>query len=181
MKDWQKECFAGPTPEQRAKRKEEKERRLKAAVARRKRDQRARDKENEELTAKRLKQRARDLSICKTKDWLLKFCTSEPHGCLIWHGPVGRSWERILPVVRAGAEAQMFADRAMWEATHGRPVQPNCWLGRTCGDLMCIEPSHLLEVNRVLARHLHSDEVADNEPDKGPKEGPEEAACDAAP
>lgn len=65
-------------------------------------------------------------------------------GCLIWTGARTRKVDGYGQISVDGHRE--VAHRVAFELEHGRPVKENHQLHHTCGNRLCVEPSHLVEV-----------------------------------
>lgn len=105
--------------------------------------------------------RIRDGARCYDWERLLPYIDKQPDGHWLWRGSFKMVYQRLRPVVRAGAYGVERADHVVCCLSHGRPP-PKCFVVRLCDNIECVAPAHLgwsnLAVETAKRRRRHHDE-----------------------
>ncbi len=154
------------TPEEKRARR----RKMKAANerARRKREaakRRASKAHKNKLNARRCRRWRAGLGVLKSRekrlrdgarcyDWaaLLPFIDKRPDGHWLWTGALRRVFGRVRPIARAGFAGKEHVDFIVCCLAHGRPPTINCFVRRTCSEVLCVSPACLTWTTRVMER-----------------------------
>lgn len=75
---------------------------------------------------------------------------AEEGECLIWHGLTARG---PLPLIKHG-NSNLSARRKLYEFVKGVMLEPNQVVRTTCGDKLCMKPSHLVAMTRDEAKKI---------------------------
>ena len=119
-------------------REERKARRIRLNAAYKKRIRRER---RAEVAAQRKIDNARCVDLDKLRSLTVQ--SADRPGCWIWTGPLGLSWNRVVPRIHCGQYGSMMAARAMWLALGRSGLGKKHTLRTSCGHYDCVAPDHL--------------------------------------
>ncbi len=137
------------TPEKSAAEVEAKKAHKRALARVRKQRERARITP-EQLAARRVAEEARASTWDKLSPHIV---VDRESGCWIWQSRYALVFTNVRPLARAGQYGRVHADVAVWSCHNGgRPLPKGTFLRRTCGNIMCVAPSHGLVTNQVVER-----------------------------
>ena len=90
---------------------------------------------------------------CYAWERVSPWVTLDPEtGCWVWRGGYHLAVDKVLPVVKAGADGKVSARRVVYELTYRKHLQVGCTLVPTCGRTECISPLHNVPTTYVQVR-----------------------------
>lgn len=97
----------------------------------------------------RKKRRQEDGARAYSWERILPYIDKAESGCWHWRGSFHVMGGRLRPLVRAGVFGREPADFVVCCLARGRPP-PNCFVKRTCANIDCVSPEHLVWSNSTV-------------------------------